>query len=334
MNNLEQIKGQLHKHGYVYIKTIGSGSYSNVFLCKSLKYNDLFAIKCISHHKVKDYEYNALKNLHHPNIIQLYEFFEELDYQYFVMDYCPNNTLKQLGKLDYNQFLLYSKQILEALSYCHSKMIAHRDIKPDNIILDKYNRAKLADFGFAKQFDDSLDSNERVGSIMYCAPEIIKCQSSFNPFEADIYALGITFFYMITGEHPFQSFFIEDLKRFILHGQIDFLDYDVDPEIQQIILKMVSNNPKLRPTAQSLLRLPIFQQSEVSKSFVQSKIKNLNAYPLLSQKSFANRLDTSSYSDSYVSNHSIRKKHLHWKKYYTNKFEIVQPNILRSKNTF
>lgn len=328
MDNIEQIKEQLYKHGYDYISTIGSGSYSNVFLCKSLKYNDYFAIKCVSHHKVKEYEYNALINLNHPHIIQLYEFFDELDFQYLVMDYCPNNTLKQKGKLNYDQFLLYSKQILKALSFCHSKMISHRDIKPDNVLLDKYNRVKLADFGFAKQFDDNLNSDERVGSLMYCSPELIKGQSSFNPFQADIYALGITFFYMITGNHPFFSTSIEDLKRIITYGQVDFSEYDVDPEIQYMIMKMTSHNPKLRPTAEFLLNLPIYNQTKISRSFVQSKVKNLNVYPILSQKNCTHPF-SSSFSNSFVSNHSIRKKHLNRKKYYTNTFEIAQPNVLK-----
>lgn len=334
MTDVEQIKEQLYKHGYEYVQTIGSGSYSNVFLCKSLKYNNFFAVKCISHHKVKEYEYNALKNLHHPHIIQLYEFFDELDNQYLVMDYCPNDTLKQKGQLDYNQFLTYSRQVLEALSFCHSKLIAHRDIKPDNILLDRYNRVKLADFGFAKQFEDNSNSDERVGSIMYCCPELIKGQSSFNPFQADIYALGITFFYMVTGEHPFPSVPIEDLKRLITFGQIDFSQYDVDPEIQCLIMKMTSYNPKLRPTANSILNLPIFQQTEFSKSFAESKVKKINVYPVLSQKSFVCRPASTRYSDSFVSNHSIRKKHLNRKKYYTNKCDIVQPNVFKANYDF
>ena len=129
---------------------------------------------------------------------------------------------RQIGRLDHKKFIYYSKQILEALSFCHSKKIAHRDIKPDNIFLDKHDRIKLADFGLAKHFDKNIKSTEHCGSVMYCSPEIVK-DESFDPFSADIYALGMTFFFMITGKHPFNSSFLENLKRSIIFPKLIFL---------------------------------------------------------------------------------------------------------------
>lgn len=269
-SNMEEfgiIMDQLSKHGYQYIRTIGFGNFSQVYLCKSLKYNILFALKRIINSKVTDSEYNALISLNHHYIVQLYEIIKEEDCTYLVMDYCPNNTLMQKGKLSYNEFIHYARQILEALSYCHSKLIAHRDIKPDNIFIDQYDRIKLADFGFAKQFDHETISTERCGSIMYCSPEIVKGQSSFDPFQADIYALGITFYYMITGKFPFISSSLENLKKSIIYGQIDFSDYDVNSEIKNLIMKMTARNPKMRPAVDSLLNFNIFNQPQKTVSF-------------------------------------------------------------------
>lgn len=259
--DIEQIKADLSKHEYEYIKMIGKGSYAYVFLCRSLKYNDFFAVKRATNIKVTDYEYSALIDLNHHYIIQIYDIFNENDSQYMVMEYCPNQTLKQKGRLDHKKFIYYSKQILEALSFCHSKKIAHRDIKPDNIFLDKHDRIKLADFGLAKHFDKNIKSTEHCGSVMYCSPEIVKGES-FDPFSADIYALGITFFFMITGKHPFNNSSLENLKRSIIFSQVDFsqANVDVNEKIKSMIIKMTSHSPKLRPLVDQLLALPIYNK--------------------------------------------------------------------------
>lgn len=333
MFDIEHIKPHLSKHGYEYKKTIGIGSYSNVFLCRSMKYNVDFAIKCISHNKVKEYEYNALINLTHHHIIQLYEIFGEDEFQYLVMEYCPNETLKKKGKLEYAEFINYSRQILEALSYCHSKKIAHRDIKPDNIFLDRYGRVKLADFGFAKQFDKDVISDERCGSTMYCSPEIIKDNSLFNPFQADIYALGITFFYMITGSHPFPNLSIENLKRLIAFGQINFSNYEINSDIQSIIMKMTSHNPKTRPRAESLLKLPIYQQNGSNSFISKSKCKEYYFNIMKPQKNCIIK-PVSSYFPESISEESMRKGILARKKWYTAKCDVLRPNIIKKSSQF
>lgn len=319
MINFEQIKVELLQHDYECLKLIGSGSYSYVFLCKSLKYNSLFAVKRIEQNKYTDYEYNILINLNHQYIIQLYEVFEEGNSQYLVIEYCPNETFKEKGKLNYDQFIHYSKQILEALSYCHSKKIAHRDIKPANIFIDKYDRIKLADFGFAKQFDKDKISNERCGSVMYCSPEIIKYQSFFNPFKADIYALGITFFYMATGKHPFPCSSIEYLKRSIVYGQIDFDQFEIDEEIKSMIMKMISHNPKLRPSVDELLELPIYQQNE-------SSLANPDVFKPKNKFNYIYKQICPYMTQSRCINDSA-KRQFQQKKFNYHKCNIICPNI-------
>lgn len=282
---IAETKDELIKHGYEYIKTIGIGNYSQVFLCKSLKYNILFAVKRVRNEKVTDLECNALISLHHRYIVQLYEIIKEGENTYLVMDYCSNKTLMQKGRMNTNQFVQYARQVLEALSYCHSKCIAHRDIKPDNIFIDQYDRIKVADFGFAKQFECKR-TNERCGSIMYCAPEIVKNNKAcFDPFEADVYALGVTFFYMATGRLPFDDCVnSEELKRSIIFGQIDLSDVDID--VKNVITKMTSRNPKLRPSIDEILKMPLFSTTMKMASKSQSRILNV-AHCINKSKSFS-----------------------------------------------
>lgn len=259
MEDEEKVHLSLKRHGYEPIKTIGKGSFAQVYLCKSTKYDDLFAAKVMNKSFITNLEIQALKSLWHPYIIKMFEILEDDDLIFLILEYCDGGNMEKLGALDYNMFIYYSKQILEALNFCHSKSIAHRDIKPSNIYIDKYYRIRLADFGFAKKFEDQIVSKEKCGSIMFAAPEIFKGQ--FNPFKADIWALGVTFFYMITGKYPFNINSRTDISMRV----IDFSQYTVDKRIQQLILKMTSIFPDQRPTALKLLADPLFKKQKPKK---------------------------------------------------------------------
>lgn len=257
MDDTEHAKSVLTKHGYEYIDLIGHGSFSSVFLCRSTKYNEEFAVKRVVNNKVTSSEFDALTCLNHPYIIKLYEFFDEEDSQYLVMEYCPNGSFLKKGQLDFNSFKYYAQQILEAMAFCHSNKIAHRDIKPDNIFIDKYGHAKIADFGFAKEFSSSLKSSERCGSLMYFAPEVLN-DSTFNPFQADIWALGVTFYYMATGKFPYSYHSIDILEQSVMLGLIDFSKVDLNPKIKSLIGKMTAKIPRLRPSCEELLKNSLF----------------------------------------------------------------------------
>ncbi|KAK8837090.1 hypothetical protein M9Y10_037142 [Tritrichomonas musculus] len=255
--DINHIREILYQHGYEYKNTIGKGGFSNVFLCHSKKYDFDFAVKRAIKNKLTLDEYNTLISLTHPNIVRLYDAFEEESAQYLVMEYCPIGSINQKGKLSYEQFVNYSKQILEALSYCHSLNIAHRDIKPENIFLDQNNNVRLADFGMAKHFDFDDKSDEKCGSLKYFSPEMFQFKE-VCPFKADIWALGVTFFSMATGDYPFKGNSPDDLKQNVIKGNFDFDKYDVDVRIRFLIMKMTQQNPDLRQIPEKLLRLPMY----------------------------------------------------------------------------
>lgn len=310
IKNFDQIKKVLNCHGYSFLQQIGSGSFSNVFLCKSDKYNQLFAIKRVFNSYVLESEYNALISLDHPLIIKLYETFKDENSEYLVMEYCPNKTLKQKKKLEYDKFVYYAKQILDSLSYCHSNKIAHRDIKPDNIFLDQYDRVKLADFGFAKHFDSNISSNEKCGSLMYCAPEIIN-NLQFDPYLADVWALGITFFYMATGKCPFTSISSESLKQEISFGFIDFTNTHINREIKSVIQKMTVKSPKSRASIDDIKNLPIFNRL---KEISLKKTSSLNQFGMMTKlvrkKSyFSPTFISSDYKDDDKGNITLIQSH-------------------------
>ena len=256
----EVIKRTLSQHGYDFIKFLGKGSFASVYLCRSLKYQQYFAIKRAIRHRITDLEYNTLVSLNHPNIVKLYDAFEDDSAQYLVMEYCSNGTIRQKGKLSYDKFILYSKQLLSALAYCHSRNVAHRDIKPDNIFLDQYGQIKLADFGLAKKFENDIQSNEKCGSFMFFSPEMF-VQYSVDPFKADIWALGITFFYMATGRFPYKTNNREDLKNMILYCDLDVNIFDINPKLSYLIGKMTRKSAELRPSADELLNISLYTKN-------------------------------------------------------------------------
>lgn len=260
MHDYEQVSQSFSKHGYKCMEFLGKGGFSDVFLCYSHKYKQEFAIKRTFKHKLSEIEYKYLVSLNHTNIIRLYDSFEDDSAQYLVMDYCQNRTIKEKGRLTYENFIHYAKQILEAVAYCHSHQIAHRDIKPENIFLDKYDHVKLADFGMAKHFDYHVKSAEKCGTIKYFAPEMFQC-IEVDPFKADIWSLGITFFVMATGFFPFNFHSREELELMITKGEIDFTQIDLDPKIIFLIKKMTIKSQHNRPSAENLLELSIFKKS-------------------------------------------------------------------------
>ena len=273
MTDIEQVKKELSDHGYEYIDTIGSGSFSTVYLCQSTQYKNYFAVKQVLKQELVDHEIDSLISLIHPNIVKLYLTFSNQEYQFLVMEYCSKGTIKQRQKLNYNEFIFYAKQLLEVLEYCHKQKIAHRDIKPDNIFLDQYNHVKLGDFGLSCKFRNQELSSHKCGSLMFCAPEILS-NPEFDPFPADIWSLGITFYYMATGHYPFPDHSLESLRDSIINGVIDFTLDDVHPKIQYLIRKMTSKNTLFRPLADQLLKFPVFSQS------VHTKItKTISSYP-------------------------------------------------------
>lgn len=262
MIEIEQTKQTLFEHGYEFKQIIGNGGFSSVYLCHSTKYNQDFAVKQARKEKITKYEFNMLVSLDHPNIIKIYDVFEDECSQYLVMEYCPNGTILQKGKLTYEQFIFYSKQILNALEYCHSNKIAHRDIKPENILIDNYNNAKLADFGMAKIFDENSKSDEKCGTIKYFPPEMFLFEK-ICPFKADIWSLGITFYCMATGKYPFNYYSLHKLKQSILIGQLNF--NNIDQQIQILINKMTQRQPNLRPSAKKIISSQIYNISKNNK---------------------------------------------------------------------
>jgi len=140
-------------------------------------------------------ELQTLKKLDHPNILKIYEVFEDKNQYYVVTEYCKGcelfDKIISEGAFTENEAAKTIKQILQAISYCHSMNVIHRDLKPENILMDMEGKSKLSDLGLACKVTSKLLQG-RVGTRGYWAPEVIDPASEGYSFTADYFSLGVT----------------------------------------------------------------------------------------------------------------------------------------------
>lgn len=147
--------------------------------------------------------------LSHPNIVSVYGFVQERDILGIVMEYIHGETIESIirknGRFDLYYATELLEQILNGIDAAHSSGFIHRDLKPSNIILDHEGNPKIMDFGISKSIEDIktvTQQNSRPGTLLYMSPE--QLSGNVVTIKSDIYALGITYYEMLTGYHPYQ----------------------------------------------------------------------------------------------------------------------------------
>jgi len=186
-------------------------------------------------------EARALARLSHPNIVAVHEFGQVNNLPFFLMEFVDGPNLRQLeqaGKLSPREALQIVPQICEALQFAHDEGIVHRDIKPENILLDKKGRVKIADFGIAKIMGregeaELTETKGVIGTPHYMAPEQVEKPQEVD-HRADIFALGVVFYEMLTGELPLGKFAAPSRK---VH---------VDVRLDDVVLRALEKEPERR----------------------------------------------------------------------------------------
>ena len=158
-------------------------------------------------------EAQLVARLEHPYIVPLYDYWRDPQGAYLVMRYLRGGSLNQLlepGPVSSERAAIILDQISAALHVAHRNKVVHRDIKPDNILLDEDENTYLSDFGIAKSLDvDSQSEPNAAGTLRYMSPEQIQGHK-VSP-QSDIYSLGILLYEMLAGEHPFKDSSVSDL---------------------------------------------------------------------------------------------------------------------------
>ena len=196
---------------------LGSGGMSTVFLARDETLERWVAVK-VMHREISDQpdqierfrrEARAVAQLSHPNVVAVIDAGEDGGYPYIVLEYVEGETLKQridrLGRLPVDEAAAYAIEIGRGLAAAHARRMVHRDVKPQNVLIDAEGRAKVTDFGIARTLEsDGLTKTGRVlGTTDYVAPE--QAMGHGVDSRSDIYSLGVLLYEMLTGEVPFRA---------------------------------------------------------------------------------------------------------------------------------
>lgn len=196
---------------------LGSGGMSTVYLARDETLDRPVAVK-VMHREMSEQpeqlerfrqEARAVAKLSHPNVVSVIDAGEDGGYPYIVFEYVKGETLKQriarVGALDSQEAIAYAIEVGRGLSVAHARRLVHRDIKPQNVLIDEEGRAKLTDFGISRQLEqDGMTATGRVlGTTDYVAPEQAMGRSVDQ--RSDVYSLGVVLYEMLVGQVPFHA---------------------------------------------------------------------------------------------------------------------------------
>lgn len=207
--------GMLVGDRYEILEKIGTGGMSDVYKAKCHKLNRFVAVKVLKQEFSENtnfvskfnVEAQAAAGLMHPNIVNVYDVGEEEGINYIVMELVEGITLKNYiekkARLSVKEAISIAIQVSMGIEAAHNNHIIHRDIKPQNIMISKEGKVKIADFGIAKAATSNTITSNVMGSVHYTSPE--QARGGFSDERSDIYSLGCTMFEMLTGRVPFDG---------------------------------------------------------------------------------------------------------------------------------
>ncbi|XP_069105393.1 cAMP-dependent protein kinase catalytic subunit 3-like isoform X2 [Argopecten irradians] len=242
----EKDRGPPKINSYDILTTIGTGTFGRVVLCrhkdnkeyyalKVMKITEVIRLKQIEH--VKN-EKEILASVSHPFIVNMTWAYHDDRFLYMLLEYVPGGELfsylRNHGRFNNDKSNFYACEIVSALDYLHSKLIVYRDLKPENLLLDKEGHLKITDFGFAKKLEDRTWT--LCGTPEYLAPEII--QSKGHNKAVDWWSLGILIYEMLVGFPPFFDDNPFSIYEKILEGKIEWPRH-LDPVAKDLVKKLL-----------------------------------------------------------------------------------------------
>ena len=254
-------KGQKINNRYEIVKSIGEGGMANVYLANDKILDRKVAVKVLrgdlsSDDKfIRRFQREALSvsNLSHPNIVEVYDVGEEDGEYYIVMEYIEGKTLKQLLKkresLTLTEVIDIMTQLTDGISHAHESYIIHRDIKPQNIMIQDDGRIKITDFGIAMALNATqlTQTNSVMGSVHYLPPE--QASGKGATVKSDIYSMGILMYELLTGTVPFKGDNAVEIALKHMKDKIPSIrkqDPSIPQSVENILLKATAKNPRNR----------------------------------------------------------------------------------------
>ncbi|XP_070000793.1 serine/threonine-protein kinase SIK3 homolog isoform X2 [Penaeus vannamei] len=248
---------------YQIEKTIGKGNFAVVKLATHTITKSKVAIKIIDKTKIDAEnlrkilrEIEILKKLRHPYIIRLYEVMETERKIFLVTEYASYGELFDYvvnnGRMIEKEARTKFMQIVAALRYCHKRGIVHRDLKAENLLLDKDLNIKLADFGFSNFYTPGVLLSTWCGSPPYAAPELFEGKAYDGP-KADIWSLGVILYVLVCGYLPFDANTLQTLRSIVVAGKFR-IPFFMSAECENLITKMLQVDPDRRLSIERIMQ--------------------------------------------------------------------------------
>lgn len=291
------------------VKHIASGSTASVYQGYNPETNAEAAIKIYNYSsdvtpELMNGEKEIMENLSHPNVIEMYEFLEDIDFEdcrgclFKVSGLVVENAsagnifdlIESVGSLPEALSRTFFHQLIDAIEYLHGKNIAHRDIKPENLLLSSKFCLKLADFGYAVDLNKS-SGKSRAGTSQYLAPEI-HADRNFDPKDGDLFAAAIMLFCMISGSMPFnKATECDKLYKYVIEGDLEkfwgfheavanvYSSKQVFTEdLKDLFARMFNPDPKQRLSIKDIKKHPWYQKDNINEDKLEFFVRELLKY--------------------------------------------------------
>ena len=256
---------------YTLGKTLGSGAFGTVRLAVHKATKQTRAVKVLKKSNqdinLLMREVEILSKLSHPNIMQIYEVFQDQSSFYIVSEYCKGgelfDILSQKGSLSEKDTAHIMKQVLSAISYSHKNNIVHRDLKPENILLDDNSKdlfIKIIDWGCAMSFSSDKKMHEADGTAYYIAPEVLREEYDEK---CDVWSCGVILYIMLCGYPPFNGATDDEIFEKVRIGEFDYPKEEWDhisKDARDLVEHMLTLEPKKRFSALQALAHPWFKK--------------------------------------------------------------------------
>ena len=255
-NEKKEKEDKIGPKDFICLALLGQGSFGEVYLVKKKGTEELYAMKVLDKCRIEKqniYKYvfterNIMASINNPFIVKLYYTFQSNEKLFLILEYCPNGDLSKQLKLQKRfseeKARFYICEIILALGELHKNDIIYRDLKPDNIVIDKDGHALLTDFGLSREgvYDKDI-AKSFCGSIAYLAPEMLNRRGHGKA--VDWYLLGVIFYEMLVGVPPFFTANQEEIFRNIIQTDV-YIPSFVSKKAQKLLKLLLKKNPEQR----------------------------------------------------------------------------------------
>jgi len=262
----KRTKEEQHVGGYRLGPILGRGAFANVRFGTHSATSQKVAVKIVAEGRMREEDLrNEIKNhcsLEHKHIVKVHDVIRRGRTTHMVMEYAPSrlNDVFKGGSddrgLPEQQAKRILGQVLEAVDFCHKNGIVHRDIKPDNILLDEQGDVKLADFGLSTKFTAGEKLNRACGSPSYIAPEILDHNNrEYDGAKADVWSIGVVLYILLSGQKPFHGATVHDTLLLVKSSKYE-MPAAASVQAQNLLARLMHPDPAQRCSPQEALQHP------------------------------------------------------------------------------